>query len=241
MLQTYIFLYVRSRITMDSLIKINLLKKWIKMSQSYSVYRATVRLDRPKTYRAIYTFPLYPIQHIKLIVYRAIDSLVFYRFTIPQEAILYWGGGGLISQGQLLGHNFPLKLYRLDRQFTNYWEGAAPPPTPPPVSTVLRLRQTQLHEKYKQNCDILGKVLCWRRCFVGEGALLAKVLCWQRAFFGEWLLLKTLKFYLSQSAYFVIIAAYTGTCKLFEFSILIKLVAYRAMPKKNSCGSGFIS
>jgi hypothetical protein len=45
----------------------------------------------------------------------------------------------------------------------------------------------------------------------------------------------------SQSAYFVIIAAYTGTCKLFEFSILIKLVAYRAMPKKNSCGSGFIS
>jgi hypothetical protein len=84
-------------------------------------------------------------------------------------------------------------------------------------------------------------VLCWRRCFVGEGALLAKVLCWQRAFFGEWLLLKTLKFYLSQSAYFVIIAAYTGTCKLFEFSILIKLVAYRAMPKKNSCGSGFIS
>jgi hypothetical protein len=30
----------------------------------------------------------------------------------PWEAILYLGGGGLISQGRLLGH-FPLKLYRL--------------------------------------------------------------------------------------------------------------------------------
>ena len=86
----------------------------------------------------------------------------------------------------------------------------------------------------------------WGRCFVGEGALLAKVLCWRRCFVGRgpfWRMAfaQNIEVLSSQSAYFVIIAAYTGTCKLFEFSILIKLVAYRAMPKKNSCGSGFIS
>ena len=65
-------------------------------------------------------------------------------------------GVGLISQGRLLGHYFPLKLYRLSLVYK-----APPPSSATPIATALRLSKN--NEKYKLESACIQKPLAQPR------------------------------------------------------------------------------